>query len=379
MTLELAPAAIIRAPAWPIETLEPFGDPDLANECCSAHPIDSAYETAVNRERMALWDRTVGDPSFMRALLLASPSLFERARAYKAPLGARSKSVRHLETSLYRYLALAAARPTPNHLWAGVTLAPFCDKERIVPAVPRADFSPDLAPFAFALNALGKRNVYRQCSIWRICLTLRRQQDGAWRFMVRLPGGATEIRQIETKHALDDYFDRLRNAGTGTLRDLSVRADVPLEFVERLADAGVLVGGLSFPVRFTSPWEALKLVEDALVGNDRDVWKQARTSLAEFSDRLAVGFDRMAANDMVEITGRARALIAQFLAAIDVKIDVPPMPFRCDFRLPFNVTLGRRTQRDLQNTLELYQSEWIDHASPSSSARRERRRALAKT
>src|SRR5437867_8091019 len=172
MKLELAPAAVIRAAAWPIETLEVFGDPELANTSHKRGSIDSAYEVALDRERVSLLERTVDDRQFMKALLLASPSLFERVRTYQRPVKPRSKSVRHLETSLYRYLARAAARPTPNHLWAGVTLAPFCDKERIVPAVPRADFCPDLAPFAFALNALGKRNVYRQSSIWRICLTL---------------------------------------------------------------------------------------------------------------------------------------------------------------------------------------------------------------
>src|SRR4051812_4705398 len=122
MSVELAPAAVIRAAAWPIESLDVFGDRERA----ARHSV-IAYEDAIDRERAALWERTAADPRFMKALVFASPSLLQRVqqRAAAGPRASRTKRVRHLETSLYRYLARASTCTTPHGLWAGVTLAAF--------------------------------------------------------------------------------------------------------------------------------------------------------------------------------------------------------------------------------------------------------------
>jgi hypothetical protein len=376
MNFELAPAAVIRAAAWPVETLEVFGNPGLAEACRKKQSVDSAYEETVGRERASLWERTVGDRHFMKALLLASPSLFERVRTHQGSLRPRTKSVRHLETALYRYLARASARSTPNQLWAGVTLARFGDEERIVAAAPRAHFSPELAPFVAALSSLGKRPVYRQAASWRLPPTLRRQQGGTWRFLARPLSGGIQVGSIGSDAAIDSCFERLANAGTGTLRELSLRADVPSNFLETLAQGGGLVGGLSFPTRFASPWEGLALAAEALIGADRSAWQRARSLLATLGDRLENDFDQLSADAMVEIMAQARAVLAELFAALDVQVDAPQVPLRCDLSLPFDVTLGPETRYRLQDNLRVYQSEWIDQLSPESEARRQRRNAV---
>jgi hypothetical protein len=378
MRLDLAPAGVIRAAAWPIETLDVFGDSDLADASRKGHSIDTDYDAVIDRERASLWERTAGDPRFMKALLLASPSLFDRVRQYQGLLGHRSKNIRHLETALYRYLARAASRPTPNQLWAGVVHASFGSDEKIATAAPVAHFDPDLKPFALALSALGQRDPYREAGRWRLSPTLRRQPDGAWRFLARPFGGGVDLRQIGHNADLDRYLRGLGDAGTATLRDLSVRANVPSDILGRLAEGGALVGGLSFPTRFASAWEALELAGDSLLADDRTAWKRGKSSLAELSETLARDFDRMAASHMVEVMERARFVVEELFAALDVKVEVPRSPFRCDLKLPFHITLGTATRRQLQDNINAYQREWIDQLSPSSSERRERRRALAK-
>src|SRR5688572_8367487 len=315
MTLDLAPAAVIRAAAWPIETIDVFGHPGL------------------DRERTSLWDMTYGDPRFMKALLFASPSLFERVSGQQGRLVPRNKRVRHLETSLYRYLARAAARPTPNGLWAGVTQARFGDSDGVVPAAACTDVVPDLTPFVAAFRALAERSVYCEAALWRLGPTVRRQPDGSWRFLSRAFGGAVDLRRVEANAALDPFIERLGNAGAGTLGELSSRAEVPRQLVDQLAKGGVLIGGLAFPNRFASAWEALAVAGEALLGADRAAWKRTISVLAKLADSLSTEFDRLSPDDLIARIGQARTLAVELFAALGVEVDVPAAPFRCDLRL----------------------------------------------
>src|SRR5262245_26176844 len=97
-----APAAIVRAAAWPLGTLNALCDGEL------------------ERARARLLGLTRDDPRFMRALAISHPALAERVAGHA--FAARTKRTRHLETTLYRYLARAAWSTVPCDLWAGVTV-----------------------------------------------------------------------------------------------------------------------------------------------------------------------------------------------------------------------------------------------------------------
>ena len=83
---DLAPAAVVRVAAWPVEVLEQFAAPDLAAQAASVDAADAAaltaYEEAYQRtlesQRRQLWRVTAGDARFCCALALASPSLASR-------------------------------------------------------------------------------------------------------------------------------------------------------------------------------------------------------------------------------------------------------------------------------------------------------------
>src|SRR5262249_21205665 len=218
-----------------------------------------------------------------------------------------------------------------------VALAPFGNQERIVSAPSRADFCPDLQPFAAALRDLGKRAIYREGVTWRLSPTLHRQPDGTWRFVARGPRGESELRQIERNVVIDGHFERLYATGSGTLQNLSVRTGVPQDFLDRLIDRGILLGGLCFPARFTSPWEALEITGNLLAGNDRICWKRATSLVAESSESLAGAFDRMAADDVAKLTKNAQSVMAQLFSELGVSVEVPLAPFRCDLKLPLDL------------------------------------------
>ena len=125
----LAPAAVLRAAAWPIEKLSGFGDAHLAEQAAAADPADQAgwrcyeraYGRAVAAERASLWSTTVDDRHFLKALTLANPAFAMRARQLKGR-HSPARRIRRLEHTLYRYLARAVGRTEPCDLWAGVAL-----------------------------------------------------------------------------------------------------------------------------------------------------------------------------------------------------------------------------------------------------------------
>jgi hypothetical protein len=381
MNFELSPAAVLRVTGFSLETLAAFGDAELLTKHDGA-AFRKSRNAVLERERVALYERTAGDDGFMKALCFASPSLFERVRRLSARPPERTKRVRHLETSLFRYLVRGATRTTPSGLWAGVALASFGpthqENDRVVPAPPKRVLTPDLAPFARALFELGGRAPYLGLARYRINPTLEPRAEGGFSFVGRSFGGATETRIIAGDPAVDRWLGRvLGKSGCHTLDAWSASADVPRPILDQLVPGGVFVGGPALPVRFRSAWDALRVAGEALTGEHRQAWLSEMVALRDLADGLEAEFDALSAFAIAERLTAARARLVSFFAKLDVAVDVPAAPLRCDLGAPFAVTLGARTRASLATALSEYQRFWIDGASPASSARRAHRRALA--
>lgn len=376
MSSELGPAAMLRAAAWPIETLAAFGDAGWL-QAGNAVALEQAYRAVLVRERRALWQRTAEDPRFMKALLFTSSSLYTRVRQAAGPEARRNKRVRHLETSLYRYLARAATRTAPNGLWAGVASVAFegeQDELRQVPA--HAEFAPDLTAFAAAFSVLSRRARYRDAAEFRVNPTLASAADGSFRFLARMPSGATEPRALAADAALRACLAKLRSAGSATIDSLVRVAGVPRSVIDELADGGVLVGGFAFPTRFVSAWQALEVATATLLGDDRVALREASLRLREACEALAADWDGRPLEALEPRLESARRAVAACLQALGLSEPGPADPLRCDLRLPFQVRLGSLHRRALEATLRAYERDWIRGASPLSALRRERRRAL---
>jgi hypothetical protein len=354
MTFELSPAGVLRAAAFPIEVLDAFGRADV--------------------EREELWERTAGNPRFMKAVVLASPSLFARIEQLAPRRRERTKRLRHLETSLYRYLARGATRTTPNGLFAGVATCTFGDEDVVRPAPERLFVSLDLAPFARALEALREREPYAYAGSFRVNPTLTRGADGAFTFMARAPGGAVEQRGLRAAPPMDAWIAGLMEASDGSLDEIARATGVPRATLEQLARAGLLLGGLSLPCAFTSPWEALEQV--TLSGAHRGAWTDALRELEPLCGDVASTLNDATAERLLASAERARAVVSDLFQRLSVSVPLPASILRCDLRVPFAVTFGREMQRSLHEALAQYQGAWIDGLSPLSAARRDRRRVL---
>ncbi|MEH2073454.1 MAG: lantibiotic dehydratase [Nostoc sp.] len=386
---ELAPVGILRAAAWPIESIQSFGNQELASLALAASrtkdahtwkEYTTAYQQVHEDERDRLWQMTAADSWFMKALLLSNPSLVtEIQRGLPQRQGKRTKKIRHLETALYRYLARAAGRTTPYGLWAGVSLVEFAKTARHDPAGGKYSFTPDLRPFQTILRSLAQRSIYRENATWRLNPTLRRQADGSWLFWGRTPQGLVEQREIEFQEVVDILLAELTKLDLGTLDELAKTVAVSphwnhaaeiQDILNIFIDGGVLLGGLDLPHRFESPWEALTVVADKLIESDRFLWNSSIQKLHCLCDPLAAKLEVMSLDALADSLQQAKTFIQELAQALDVSLVQLSEPvLHCDLGLPFRIAIDEVQQNVLLQTLADYERCWINDASPASAMR----------
>lgn len=366
--VQLAPAAVARVAAFPLARAEALAEPALAAAARDTGPEDMssgsayalAYARAVERGRAHLWAATVDDPAFLRALTLANPDF--AAAALATDRARRTKAVRHAETSLYRYLARAVARPEPGGLWAGVALARFDDGAgaRSTPAPARWAFAPDLGFFAALFAAVVAGPDYRGRGPFKLNPTLRGEPDGGHRFWLPGPGDSLQERRIQPSRAIAAAIAALaagptcfdREAARARLAAAGFPAAATPGLVDLLVEQGVLVGGPRFPTRFADAREALALAEAALLERDRGPWRAACEALADQCARLDAAAPDLPAADLAAALATARATLVALADALAVAC--PPLPraaLRCDLRAPVTITLGQDLRDMLSRTV----------------------------
>ncbi|MFN6541434.1 MAG: lantibiotic dehydratase [Nostoc sp. EkiNYC01] len=386
---ELAPVGILRAAAWPIETIQSFGNQELASLALAASRTKDAdiwkeYATAYQQvhedDRQQLWQMTAADSWFMKALLLSNPALVtEVQRVAFQRQGKRTKKIRHLETALYRYLARAAGRTTPYGLWAGVSLVEFTKTAQHNQGAAKYSFTPDLCPFQTILRSLAQRSIYRQRATWRLNPTLKRQADGSWRFWGRTPDGLVEQREIESQEIVDILLEELTKLELGTLDELSKTVSASPrwndaatieDILHLFIDGGVLLGGLDLPQGFENCWEALAVVADKLIEPDRCLWNSAIQELHSLCDTLAAKLDFLSLDALVDYLQQAKTYIQELAQALGVSLlQLSDLVLHCDLGLPFCIAIDEAQQNTLLETLADYEDYWIQGASPASAMR----------
>lgn len=393
-----APVGILRAAAWPIEALAGFGSASLAKLAIDAgdpsgRSPSEAYLTSwrrtVEQERQLLWRLTADDPRFLKALLFSNPVLFRRVQRYaprrQAP---RSKRMRRLERTLYRYLARAVGRTTPMGLWAGVAIADFADESRQQWTSSRHAVYPDLRPFQNILRDLSRRENYREAASWSLNPTLQGPRDGAWLFRARMPDGRTERRGMDHDSTLEVLIDALADGHRGTFAELSRcvenstrwRAnsaghgpDTIRALLEALADGGVLVGGLDLPSRFSSAWEALETAQTRLEAPDNLHWATTLGELRATCARMAKNLESASVDEVRRLFADADAEVRALAETLGVSLPRTSDPIlHCDLGVPLRVSIDPQQRQRLLETVRAYESCWVDTASPGTMWRHAR-------
>lgn len=125
---EIAPQIVVRAALFPLCKVLGLRDKDLAALAAdvgtrSTQAFEQAYLESVETQRRALFEATIDDPRFSRALSLTNDALSRHLTTRHLRSAPRDKRARRLDATLYRYLARAVWRTQPCDLWAGVTVA----------------------------------------------------------------------------------------------------------------------------------------------------------------------------------------------------------------------------------------------------------------
>ena len=370
--LELAPAIVVRIAGWPLGAITCLGATGIAAAARAAGPhraeqdaYAAAYARAVDDERARLWARTAADPRFMRALAIANPELARSLRGVSMP-AARNKRARHLETTLYRYLARAVSRTQPGDMWTTVTLAGWGERRSTVrESGGRCLVTPDLAPFRGFVLALAGRAPYPERRPYKRNPTLARQADGAWLLWTAPGSKPARQRRLGASASVDAIVEVLGAAATWTrpaaatavAQRLGVSEATARRTIDTLCEQGVLVGGLMFPRRFRDAWQALEAMERQLEPEHAEPWRHARLRLAALASSLREELRREdgGAEAVLSAMDAARVELATLAAALGVEgVELPRAPLRCDLEAPWRVTLGPEDAARLERSIASY-------------------------
>lgn len=366
--VELAPAAVVRVAGWPLAAIDELADARVAALARSVTPggadrseYVAAYAEALEEQRRRLWQRTVGDPRFVRALALASPGLAAGVIGRELP-ARRNKAARHLETTLYRYLARAVSRTEPCGLWTGATLARW-GARRSSRSTERIEcrVAPDLAPFRSLCTKLAARRSYAGRGPYKLNPTLLREADGTYLFWSAPGRRPSTRRRMAGGTRIDAVVAVLESRGAwsrpAAVDAIVERGSLPASeaaaVIERLCEVGVLVGGLAFPRRFADAWEALRMVEAWLEPEHARAWSEACTRLRSLADALAgVIASEGEASALLEVLEAARAVVVGLARALGIDdVEPPRTALRCDVAAPWAVELGTEDAEALRGTI----------------------------
>ncbi|MFO0552967.1 MAG: lantibiotic dehydratase [Polyangiaceae bacterium] len=363
--VELAPLLVARVAGFSIDSIAALASPDAATS-------GRAYEAAVERERQLLWTQTIGDRRFMSALALVNPAFAESVLDRPAPTGARNKRGRHLDTTLYRYLARAAARTEPCGAWCGVALAAFGDAPESSNTARPARFvvTPDLAPLRALVRALAARDVYRARGLYKLNPTLtKRAALAAYVYRTEPSAGSIE-RVLRATPATEAILEALRSRARWQLATATEAAAnaarvsriTAARAIEGLRAGGVLVGGLAFPTTFESAWEAMDQLAGELVEEHRAAWSTARAELGAAAVRAE---DALGSNDpraLLAAMADAHAAIGALYERCGVEArELPRACLRCDALAPWEIRLGAHDQARVRDALGEFVVEQARH------------------
>ena len=371
---ETSPVIVVRAARFPLTALLRLADA-AAGDFAGADELgsESEYDAAVERQRRTLAELTLDNPAFMRALAVTNDELARSASA-RGLGGRRDKRARHLETTLYRYLARGAWRTEPCDLWAGMSLATWGERTCVEVVNARYAVSPDLRPFLCIVQGLSRTAAYEYRGRFRLNHTLRRDGE-VWRFEQPSHHGRLRERALPARPGIDALLGALASLDADDLENLGAHlADNERFERENLDDAlrglvraGILLGGLSFPSTFESAWDALEQLAGDLDSGHAIVWRKAVGDIRQCCARLEESLDRCSIEEVFEMQQRVRRAIEELADGIGIsRPQLPRTVVRCDTRLPHRIVLGNEVRRRLEASItaldSFERSHGIDHA-----------------
>ncbi|GAA2767622.1 hypothetical protein GCM10010103_66640 [Streptomyces paradoxus] len=351
---EIAPQVVVRAALFPLRTLLGLRDRGLATLAADAgtqptQAFEQAYLASIEEQRRALFEATVDDPRFTRALCLTNEALSRHLTTRHLRSAPRDKRARRLDATLYRYLARAVWRTQPCDLWAGVTVADWGETTRIRAEPARFAIAPDLRPYQFIVQSLAHTGAYLDRGVYKLNPTLTLDEErNRWRYTVRNFSSIASLERTSSPgiDALLRTLAQMQPAPLSViaaeLRRHGFHAPELDDMLVSLARAGLLTGGLVFPRTFVSAWDAVMAVPRLLHERHAQSWRSAMLRLRRICHRLEGDMSTIPLGRLHGVLDEARTIPIELAAELDV--EPPPLPrsvLRCDTSTPFSIVLGR--------------------------------------
>lgn len=372
--LPLAPAAVMRAALWPVDTV-------AALAAAGAGTDD--YEARMLRELEALWRLTLDDPRFCCALAACNPHLL--ARLQRASLPRRwNKRVRQLAATLYQYLARACWRTEPNGLWAGVRLLQWSG-----PALPPAErwsVAPHLGPLRALFEQRVADDAYAATGRYKLHPGLVRHAAGEWHLRTSRRLRRIRFNAVDEsgRAAADRVLLALHGLAPATRAELIARAAGVLQetahatsFIDTLVRGQVLLGGVTFPRRYETPWQAIDAAAALLQPAHGAAWNRCAARMRALCCGLEQRAGRVDAETIVAAMESAEHAVRTLAA--DWSLPLPALPravLHVDCSLPWRLRLDASVRARVAAALRCAETFRL-HADPVTAHDRAHARAIA--
>jgi hypothetical protein len=308
--------------------------------------FETRWQNVTNRQREAL-EEIADDPSFVRALLVASPRLADQWMRRKVGSAAVDrKRRRQLNSVVLRYLLRAVGRPTPQAAWAGVATVRDIEGDHLLTVRQtsgRTAIAPDLRPFREAVAQLSIQARYvRDYPLIRDPATHR--EGGYWHGLDR----AGRWRRLPCNVVFDSLIEAFVETGPRRLEPLLDAlcrlSDTPHDTrrlldraVDLLVEIGLLRSALEFPAASSSPWQALRAVGRQLRHDDAAVWNRSIDQCSRIAERLVEDFDRLNPPNLQAHIKSFEAVVLSMLNALKIHAPLPEQLLRLDRTAPFDI------------------------------------------
>jgi hypothetical protein len=371
--LLVAPAVVVRAALWPANTVAALA---------AAGAGIREHEVRLLRELEALWRVTLGCPRFCRALAASNPQLYARLRRVSLPQR-WNKRVRQLAATLYQYLARACWRTEPNALWAGVQLAQWNVPSQ--EAAERWCVAPHLGPLRALFQQRVADDSYAADGRYKLHPGLAQHGPGEWRIrtirrVLRVRFKSADVKGLA---AVDRAVRALHGRPPSSRTELIARAAAVLDdtarataFVEALVRSGVLLGGVRFPVRYETAWQAIQLAATRLHPAHRSAWDRCATRLQTLCDGLEKRAGQLHADEILAAMEGAENAIRALAACWSLPMpELPRTVLHIDSTLPWQFDMDAEVRARVLSALGIAEAFRL-HADPVTAHDRAHARAI---
>ena len=318
--------------------------------------LKSIYSTTINQETRGLLQCT-STLRFRKALIAASASAARHWEevCYSDP----QRVTQRLIATLWGYVLRAVGRPTPNSLWAGITLEDFeyhSETEHFTIRETSSEIrvKPNLNVFDKGIRALKAHPDVIEDLRLRYCPCLLEEGDGnTWKYL-REQDGSWFIVEITDSGEIRSLRSILERNGPMVAERLAKETGVAKATVLEMVECGVLWPEVDWPQPCADPWEAVAMLAAQLPNTHCSRWEQVITQLRQIADWLSTHWQATHPMEVALRFEEARTIVNNLLASYGIKLEEHEAVLLVDLIAPFLIAVSKALKNTTREAIRRY-------------------------